>query len=66
MDELLVYERELKILNFIFSRVSEDIDVLKLDYDITTLLEKLCVAGLITEEERQRVISSVTHNDKNK
>ena len=66
MDE--PYERELKILKFIFSRVTEDIHkiFLKVECDNTTILEKLCVAGLMSEEGRQSVISCVTPSDKNK
>ena len=62
------YERELQInLKFIFNRVSEDIVDLKLaECDNKTILEKLCVAGLMSEEERQSVICCVTHSDKNK
>ena len=60
-------EHEIKVLKFILNKVSEDIDDLKLDeYDNTTVLQKLCVVGLMSEEERQRVISCVTHSDKNK
>ena len=65
------YEWEFKILKFIFSRVIKDrvkdIFILKLECtDNTTIVEELCAAGLMSEEERQSVISCVTHSDKNK
>ena len=60
------YERELNILKFIFTRVSEDIVDLKLECDNTTILEKLCTAGLMSGEECQSVMSCVTYCDKNK
>lgn len=61
MDEQL--ESDSVILKFIFDKVSED---MKLEWDSTTILEKLCVRGWMSEEERQTVIVCVTHSAKNK
>ena len=52
------------ILKFIFNKVSED---MKLEWDNTTILEKLCARGWMSEEERQTVMFCVTaHSAKNK
>ena len=55
------------ILKFIFNKVCDDIGIeFKLECDNTTILEKLCAIGWMSEEERQSVISCVTHSAKNK
>ena len=51
------------ILKFIFNKVSED---MKLEWDNTTILEKLCARDWMSEEERQTVMFCVTHSAKNK
>ena len=61
MDEQL--ESDSVILKFIFNKVSED---MKLEWDSTTILEKLCARGWMSEEERQTVIVCVTYCAKNK
>ena len=53
------------ILKFIFNKVFDDIgiDFSKCDGN-TTILEKLCAVGWMSEEKRQSVISCVTHSAK--
>ena len=51
---------EQEILKFIFNKVSKD--MIELECDNTTILEKLHEKGLISEQERH---SCVTHKDKN-
>ena len=59
------HERD--ILKFIFDKVSEyDINDSKLECDNATILEKLSVAGLISEQQRLSVTSCETFGDKNK
>ena len=59
------HERD--ILKFIFNKVSEcDINDSKLECDNATILEKLCAAGLISEQQRLSVTSCETFGDKNK
>ena len=55
------------ILKFIFNKVCDDIGIeFKLEKcdGNTTISEKLCAVGWISEEERQSVISCVTHSAK--
>ena len=58
------HERD--ILRFIFNKVSEHINDSKLECDNATILEKLCVAGLISEQHRVSITSCETCGDKNK
>ena len=59
------HERD--ILKFIFKKVSEyDTNDPKLECDNATILEKLSVAGLISEQQRLSVTSCETFGDKNK
>ena len=66
MDE--DFKQDSVILKFIFNKVGQDIIDLqfKLDCDNTKILQKLCARGWMSEEERQSVISCVTHSAKNK
>ena len=59
------HERD--ILKFILNKVSEhDINDSRLECDNAPILEKLCVAGLISEQHRVSVASCETFGNKNK
>ena len=63
------HKEEFEVLKFIFNKVSENIADLKLsecENTTTCILEKLCITGLMTGQERQYVVSCETKGDKNK
>ena len=59
------FEHDSVILKFIFNKVGEDIITFKLEYDNTTILKNLCEKGLMSEEERQSIISCGIYSIKN-